>query len=176
MEVRVWTLVAGQEAAEASYRIMDATHDCDSDVVTSGSPAGPCRGHRSLSAPPLLERKIFPGVPSSVGEVRRFLRDVLGADHPALERVEVCASELVTNGILHTDSGKGGHVLVAVHVRTNRLRVYVVDEGGASTEPRVRRSGFAESGHGLHIVEELSDGWRTQLEDEGRTTWFDVTL
>ncbi|HEV7980469.1 ATP-binding protein, partial [Amycolatopsis sp.] len=111
-----------------------------------------------------------------VGEVRRFLRDVLGADHPALDRVEVCASELVTNCILHTDSGKGGHVLVAVHVRADRLRVYVVDEGGASTEPEVRRSGFRESGHGLHIVEELADGWRTQLEDEGRTTWFDIAL
>jgi anti-sigma regulatory factor (Ser/Thr protein kinase) len=149
-------------------------------MVTSGPPAGPAadpyRKHRSPSTPLLLERKIFPGVPSSVGEVRRFLRDVLGADHPGLDRIEVCASELVTNCILHTDSGKGGHVLVAVHVCADRLRVYVVDEGGASTEPQVRRSGFAESGHGLHIVEELADGWRTQLEDEGRTTWFDIAL
>jgi anti-sigma regulatory factor (Ser/Thr protein kinase) len=160
-----------------------AAQDCDSDVVTSGfragPAAGPCRGHCSLRVPPLLdilERKIFPRVPSSVGEVRRFLRDLLGTDHPALDRIEVCASELVTNCILHTDSGKGGHVLVAVHVRADRLRVYVVDEGGASTEPQVRRSGFTESGHGLHIVEELADGWRTQLEDEGRTTWFDIAL
>ena len=155
---------------------MDAAHDRHSDVVTSGSPVEPYRGTRGISASPLLVRRIFPGVPSSVGEVRRFLRDVLGADHPALDRVEVCASELVTNCILHTDSGKGGHVLVAAHVRADRLRVYVVDEGGASTEPEVRRTGFAESGHGLHIVEELADGWRTQLEDEGRTTWFDIAL
>ncbi|MBC6466687.1 ATP-binding protein [Actinomadura alba] len=159
---------------------MDAAPYRDSDVVTSGSPAdsaaGPCGGYRGLSAPPLLERKIFPGIPSSVGDVRHFLREVLGADHPALDRIEVCASELVTNCILHTDSDKGGHVLVAVHVRADRLRIYVVDEGGACTEPQMRRSGFAESGHGLHLVEELADGWRTQLDDEGRTTWFDIRL
>jgi anti-sigma regulatory factor (Ser/Thr protein kinase) len=129
-----------------------------------------------MSASPLLVRRIFPGVPSSVGEVRRFLREVFGPDHPALGRVEVCVSELVTNCILHTDSGKGGHVLVAVHVRAERLRVYVVDEGGASTEPQVRRGGFTESGHGLHIVEELADGWRTQLEDGRRTTSFHIAL
>jgi anti-sigma regulatory factor (Ser/Thr protein kinase) len=149
-------------------------------MVTSESPAGPaagpCRGHRSLSVPPLVERKIFPGIPSSVGEARRLLRDALGADHPELDRIEVCASELVTNCILHTDSGNGGHVLVALYVCVDRLRVYVVDKGGASTEPQVRRSGFAESGHGLRIVEELVDGWRTQLEDDGRTTWFDIAV
>jgi anti-sigma regulatory factor (Ser/Thr protein kinase) len=145
-------------------------------VVTSGSPIDPAQADPGIAGPPLLEKKIFPGVPGSVREVRRFLRDALGANHPELYRTEVCASELVTNCILHTDSGRGGHVLVALDMRVDRLRVHVVDEGGASTEPEVRRAGFAENGHGLHIVEELSDGWRTQLEDEGRTTWFDIML
>lgn len=129
-----------------------------------------------MSRSPVHEKKLFAGVPSSVREVRRFLRDVLGADHPALYEIELCTSELVTNAIRHTNSGKGGYVLVALDVGSDRIRTYVVDEGGASTEPHARRTGFAENGHGLHIVEELADGWRTQLEDEGRTTWFDVTL
>jgi anti-sigma regulatory factor (Ser/Thr protein kinase) len=179
-QVAICPLASGWEAAEAWQRIVDASHGCLSFVVDRRNAAVVCgrvpRGHRGMSAPALLERKIFPGIPSSVREVRCFLRDVLGADHPVLDRLEVCASELVTNALCHTESGRGGQVLVAVDLRADRLRVYVVDEGGASTEPRVRRSGFAESGHGLHLVEELSDGWRTQLEDEGRTTWFDIAL
>ncbi|MBC6457062.1 ATP-binding protein [Actinomadura sp. HBU206391] len=123
-----------------------------------------------------LAREIFPGVAGSVAAVRRFLRDALGTDHPEIHRIELCASELVTNCIIHTASGRGGHVLVALEVHADRVRVHVVDEGGADTEPQALRSGFAESGHGLHIVEELADAWRTQLEDEGRTTWFDITF
>ena len=68
-------------------------------------------------------------------------------------------SELVTNAIAHTASGKGGKVLVTVYRDDTRARVEVHDDG-SDQAPVVQALGEArESGFGLGLVALMADRW-----------------
>jgi anti-sigma regulatory factor (Ser/Thr protein kinase) len=100
-----------------------------------------------------------PGGERSVGYARRFVRDLLGAGHPALDDAELCTSELVTNAVVHTRSGRGGRVTVTVAAGAGEVRVGVTDDGAGGRLPYVRREPFAEDGRGLLIVMSLAAAW-----------------
>ena len=86
-----------------------------------------------------------------------------------------CLSELVTNAIEHSESGKpGGTVAVHAHLIGTRLHVTVRDQGGPWRQSR-QTSSTGERGRGLTIVAALADSWGKSSGDGGRAVWFTMT-
>jgi anti-sigma regulatory factor (Ser/Thr protein kinase) len=115
-------------------------------------------------------RSKFPCTAEHVGRVRQWLRANMGAC-PAVEDAILLASELVTNALKHSASGRGGSFVVAVHHRSAGVRVEVRDQGG----PWV--SGDASDGlhgRGLVIVGSVARAWGITGDDSGRTVWFEL--
>jgi anti-sigma regulatory factor (Ser/Thr protein kinase) len=104
----------------------------------------------------------------ALGELRRELGDA---------RYRVCqllVSELVTNVLLHTPSGRS---LAAADMRVrlygDRVRVEVRDEG-RGFKPRVRTADSdLESGWGLYLVDELADEWGVEPGVQN-CVWFEL--
>jgi len=84
----------------------------------------------------------------------------------------VCLSELATNAVLHSRSGRpGGTFWVRACVDGGRVRVEVEDEGGA-WEPA--RGGNGQSGRGLVIVSNLASRWGRDGGGARRIVWFEI--
>ncbi|MEV5747242.1 ATP-binding protein [Actinoallomurus sp. NPDC052308] len=105
-------------------------------------------------------------------KVRPAVRDPVGEDPPAVDDAESCASELVTNAVVHTESGRGGHVSITVARDGDVLEVCVADDGAGGEVPHVRDEAFAENGRGIVIVTALAAEWGVEAERDGTTTWF----
>jgi len=122
------------------------------------------------AAPPDTGRE-FPGAAGQVREARRFLAGVLDGC-PAGDDALLCASELATNAVLHSRSGRpGGRFAVRAAVRAGRLRVEVEDEGGPW---RPAGGQNAQSGRGLAIVGQLASRWGRDDYGDRRTVWFEI--
>jgi anti-sigma regulatory factor (Ser/Thr protein kinase) len=119
------------------------------------------------------EALVVPGIERAVSHVRRWLRDLVGAEHPAFDDAAVCLSELLTNALRHTDSGRGGRMRVELAFDEKRLRVAVTDDGCAATVPHIRDAPD-ESGRGLRIVEAYADAWGVQRRGPGHAVWFAI--
>lgn len=113
----------------------------------------------------------FPGTAEHVGRVRRWLRANLGAC-PAVDDAILLVSELVTNALEHSASGRGGSFVVAVHHRSTHLRVQVADQGGGPWLPGDASNGL--HGRGLLIVGTVARAWGITGDDSGRTVWFEL--
>lgn len=111
--------------------------------------------------------------PTSVGTARRFVRDVLASRQVAdgvVDTVELLTSEVVTNAIVHAESGPQ----LAVTVRDDVIRVVVHD---LSPEVPVQRPRSLDgvSGRGVLIVAELAASWGVEHQtDGGKQVWFEV--
>jgi anti-sigma regulatory factor (Ser/Thr protein kinase) len=114
------------------------------------------------------------GSPESVPRAREYVRQKLGAGHPALANVTLLVSELVTNAVLHSDSRNGGRVTLALADCHDFIHGDVVDEGSSSV-PQVCADMFAEGGRGLFLVEAISDRWGVYTDCAGQTVWFQVS-
>jgi len=116
-------------------------------------------------------RRVFPGAAGQVGRARLFVGDVLDGC-PAAGDAVLLTSELVTNAIAHTASGRGGKVLVTVYRADSRVRVEVKDDG-SDQAPVVHRVGeVRESGFGLGLVDLMADRWGHCGGRRGRVVWF----
>jgi hypothetical protein len=117
----------------------------------------------------------FSGVPESVGEVRRYLVNVLGPSC-GIEPL-IVGTELATNAIRHTASGGvGGQFVVHVDRYLDRLGLRVDDQGGPSS-PRLLESGdLGDGGRGLIMVAELCLAWGVLGDDRSRTVWAELAL
>ena len=119
------------------------------------------------------------GQPEHVHAARAFTDLVLGAHAIDDECVSaLLVSELVTNSLSHSDSGKpGGTVTVAVTITPEAVLVEVADEGGDG-EPALREpaSDFAERGRGLRLVDELADAWGYFGAPGRLVTWFELKV
>jgi anti-sigma regulatory factor (Ser/Thr protein kinase) len=120
---------------------------------------------------------VFPGRPDQVAHARRFVARALDGC-PAADDAVLCASELVSNAIVHTRTGQGGTFQVVAWRGRACACVAVLDDG-SQTLPvpgRPRPTGLAESGHGLAVVQELAAGWgHHEYQDgssRGRAVWF----
>jgi anti-sigma regulatory factor (Ser/Thr protein kinase) len=104
-------------------------------------------------------RRSFAGQPDQVAAARHFVHGAL-AGCPALADAVLLASELATNAVQHSASGRGGAFVVAISHAPGRVRVTVTD-GGSATRPIVAREPeeLAVSGRGLVLVDALADRW-----------------
>lgn len=120
--------------------------------------------------------RTFPATPDQVPQARRFLAELLAGSAVAGDAL-VCLSELVTNALCHSRSGRpGGTFTVRAALTGNTLRVAVEDQGGRWA-PRPGASPGAQRGRGLVIVRQLARAWgRTGGSGIGRTVWFTMDL
>jgi serine/threonine-protein kinase RsbW len=141
---------------------------------TSGAP------DRGLSPPAGLSalvsempwRHDFPGEDSQLGGMRRWLRSLL-PDCPARDDVIIVATELSSNAVLHTASGRGGWFTVEIARYEHAVRVAVADSGSPDG-PRVIDDPASEHGRGMLVVRGLSATTGVCGDHRGRTVWADV--
>ncbi|MGA5817826.1 ATP-binding protein [Kitasatospora sp. NPDC094028] len=89
----------------------------------------------------------------------------LSAD--ALQELELCASEVIANALLHTRK----RCTVTVRRSADRVRVEVSDR--CPELPRQARDDEATGGRGLLLVEALAHAWGWHQTGEGKVVWFD---
>ena len=116
-----------------------------------------------------------PGEPGQVSRARGFVaRTLADADLPGVdsEAATLLTSELVTNAVLHTDSGvPGGTVDVVVLGLPEGILIEVIDGGSPST-PVVKRDALAGEGQGLYLVQQLASQWGYRRDRGSTTVWF----
>jgi anti-sigma regulatory factor (Ser/Thr protein kinase) len=105
---------------------------------------------------------------------RRFLRGTLTGwelQDETIETAELCASELVTNAVIHT----GTAAEVTARLDTGVLTVAVRDGGGEEVvRPESLDDPLVVSGRGLGLVEALSSAWGAERSADGTTVWFEI--
>jgi anti-sigma regulatory factor (Ser/Thr protein kinase) len=109
-----------------------------------------------------------------VSLVRRFVARTLAAGLPDIDSdaATLLTSELVTNALLHTDSGlPGGSVTVIIRGLLDGILVEVVDGGSAGT-PVVKGDALAGEGQGLYLVQQMAAQWGYLRDIAGTTVWF----
>lgn len=109
--------------------------------------------------------RTFPARADQVAQARAFLGRIL-ADCPMAGDAVLICSELATNAILHSESGRpGGQFTVRAEVREDDyLWVEVEDQGGRWAEPE----DSDQRGRGLQIVAMLADYWDVRGDDTAR--------
>ena len=115
----------------------------------------------------------LPGTFEAAGRARELTRCALGDDHPSLADVALVVSELVTNSVTHSRSGRpGGTLIVGIETAARgEVRVQVRDAGSAGAPVRADADQGSEHGRGLAIIAALADDWGTTAGPAGRSTW-----
>jgi serine/threonine-protein kinase RsbW len=118
------------------------------------------------------QARVFPGCAMQVSVARRFVASLLDGS-PWRDDAVVVVSELFTNALRHTESGRpGGLVVVSVGQWPGGVRIAVTDQGSAD-RPVIRNPGPdrqpADSGNGLYLVARLSGRLEWHDDDWGRT-------
>ena len=153
--------------------------------ATASTAAGETRAGRPRTAATDIPRATAAAVPAIVGsmtiagrtrsvaEARAFVARTLGAAHPCADEAVLLCSELVTNAVLHSESGRpGGTVTVVVLGLPGAVRVEVVDNGSARSTPVVKAEVCEPHGHGLFLVEQLAEDWGYTRDEVGTMVWF----
>jgi anti-sigma regulatory factor (Ser/Thr protein kinase) len=116
------------------------------------------------------------GRAEEVSGARAFIAATLAANGKE-RRVDsdaatLLTSELVTNAILHTESGAAdGTVTIVVVDVPDGVLIEVIDDGSPGT-PVVKGDLFAADGHGLYLVQQLAAQWGYLRDAAGTTVWF----
>jgi anti-sigma regulatory factor (Ser/Thr protein kinase) len=113
----------------------------------------------------------LPGEQRAVANGRRFVRQMLGRRHPALDKVALGVSELVTNAVEHTESGDGGEIRISLTVAGDLIRAEVTNDGVMTSKPHVRNDTEGEDGRGILIVEALAEAWGVTENARTTTVW-----
>jgi serine/threonine-protein kinase RsbW len=116
-------------------------------------------------------RRVFAGSGDQVARARLFVGQVLGGC-PAADDAVLLTSELVTNAITHTASGRSGKVVVTVYQADTRVRVEVRDDGSERVPAACSYDEVEESGYGLGLVELMAHCWGCRGGQRGRIVWF----
>ena len=121
--------------------------------------------------PPL--RRAFPGEREQIACARDFVKLAVGCC-PMLDEAVLLTSELCTNTLQHTASGRGGSFEVTVYRGRDSLRVEVRDDG-SRTVPAIRGIGRpSEDGLGLELVDLISSRWGHNGDEYGRSVFFEL--
>jgi anti-sigma regulatory factor (Ser/Thr protein kinase) len=126
------------------------------------------------------------GHPAQVRTARRFVVASLAGRRVAVDRdvVALLVSELVTNAVVHSASGRAdGTLLVAYQLAREgpdpkrlRLRVEVRDLGSPGYPRRCPHALESSGRRGLEVVEALASRWGVGCHPRGRVVWFELEL
>jgi two-component sensor histidine kinase len=124
-------------------------------------------------APALAREVTLPGLPESVRRFRELARQASATPYQA-EAAALCVSELVTNALLHSRSGRpGGEIRVRIEpgLRAGEMRISVIDAGPRYVAPEPGQS----NGYGLGIVDVIAAGWGVAPAADGQSlTWCEI--
>ncbi|MFF0310199.1 ATP-binding protein [Streptosporangium sp. NPDC004379] len=128
----------------------------------------------------LLGQVELPAEFATVPRMRRYVRDLLDdTEHPHTDDALLLVTELVTNSVRHSDSGRvpGGRVLVAVANHSGTLHIDVIDAGSEGCRPALcsDADGDGSGGRGLWLVQELATAWGWYETAAGRIVWFQLS-
>lgn len=113
----------------------------------------------------------LPPDPTAASLARQAVKEVCAEVAVDLDSLLLCASELVTNALLHGVPP----VELEVLVRDARVRVAVHDAGVGPVERRRNVRADTLSGRGLGIVEMLAAGWGADATATGKVIWFEIS-
>lgn len=124
-------------------------------------------------------RKAFPGRVESVPEARAWARDLLAGRVavPVLDDALLLLSELTTNAVAHSDSGRtaDGKVTVYLARTSTMVHVEVADDGSDASAPAVRVPDTDDDGgRGLLLVHLLAAEWGSHCDGTSRSVWFRI--
>lgn len=92
------------------------------------------------------------------------------ANHPRLDDLLLCLSEVVTNAVLH--AGPPIHVTGGV-LASKTVRVEVSD--GSKVRPVQRNPRHSSpTGRGLCLLDRLTSDWGVDITKRGKTVWFEI--
>ncbi|MEO7371135.1 MAG: ATP-binding protein [Ilumatobacteraceae bacterium] len=92
------------------------------------------------------------------------------ADHPRLDDLLLCLSEVVTNAVLHA----GPPIVVEGGLIDKSVRVEVTD--GSPDAPVQRQPGrLSPTGRGLNLLDSLTSSWGVEVTGNGKTVWFEIS-
>ena len=101
----------------------------------------------------------IPTGPRAAAEARQFVSSL--ADHvpaPILDDVRLVTSELVGNSVKHAGNPPGHPIHVKIQVRSDRLRLEVVDRSVFDPAPETIEE-LREVKWGLVLVDRIADAW-----------------
>ncbi|WP_170321624.1 ATP-binding protein [Acrocarpospora pleiomorpha] len=123
------------------------------------------------------------GNADAVSRARKYVQRVCaGISRNRLHEVVLLTTELATNSVRHSDSGRvpNGRLRIIVTGGVHAIRVQVIDEGSADSAPEVHPFSFSEPYRsrrlGLWIVQEIASSWGWHQHPKGRVVWFEVDL
>lgn len=136
---------------------------CCGEVLARGNVMGVAMGD------PSVHLDLDP-TPAAARAARAFVADQGGRLEPdTAYAAALCASELVTNGVLHARTP----IVLGVTLGAERLLVTVAD--GSSGHPNPPPPDDERpSGRGLVLVDALADQWGVDDHADGKTVWFTV--
>jgi serine/threonine-protein kinase RsbW len=117
-------------------------------------------------------RRVFPGEARQLQVMRQWLRALLPESRERDDIICV-ATELCSNAVRHTASGRAGHFCVEITREPGLTRVAVADYG-AGKGPRVASDPDGEGGRGLRLVVALSARTGVRGGPAGRVVWAEI--
>jgi serine/threonine-protein kinase RsbW len=120
------------------------------------------------------EVRTFGGTADQVRCARRFVATAMTGRASAGDAA-ICVSEIATNAVLHSDSGRpGGSFTVHVMIDAAVTRIEITDQGGGWNAVRPQADSSRPSGRGLTIVAALATDWGIHGDNSARTVWFEI--
>lgn len=113
---------------------------------------------------------------ASVPLARALIRGVVGAwefDRPLVQDVELVASELCTNAVLHGAASYIGCFDVRLAPQPRGLRIEVADAGPGPVD-RTAPSALAENGRGILLVSRMCESWGVDATSDGTVVWAEL--
>ena len=165
----------------------------DADRSRTGAPPAAARDDLAV-----IWHGRFPGTGEQVSAARRAVARALTGS-PGLDAATLIVSELATNAVIHTRSGRDGTFEVTLSRFGDSLRIEVGDEGaeqlpvagpagpvlsaGADGGPGAGPGkgpdpvfGLAESNRGLAIVRALAQSWGCICAESRTVVWCELAL
>ncbi|WP_405806572.1 ATP-binding protein [Streptomyces sp. NBC_00210] len=107
--------------------------------------------------------------PKDVPEVRRALRAYMGV--PCAD-LQLCASELITNGVRHI--GEGVPLTVRVVCGQGRTRLEVTDPDPRTLPVLCKAADDDETGRGLALLDAVTLRWGVEQGPGSKTVWCEL--
>ncbi|PBC77714.1 anti-sigma regulatory factor (Ser/Thr protein kinase) [Streptomyces sp. TLI_235] len=173
-----------RESGEASNRVLGTAGDDASDgrglalaALERLTPRELEQAAFELLRDPAAEEEVrLPSRPESAGIARRLVAAVLRSWElaQAQESGELLAGELVANAVRHAG---GRTVGLRMGRRQGWVRIEVRDSSRALPCMIVAAErGGAENGHGLVLVDAVSDRWGADLLPRGKSVWCELRV